>query len=319
MILQETVLRKLEQLTLVARRVRAGQTAGERRSTKRGSSVEFADYRDYVKGDDLRRVDWNIYARLERPYVKLFEEEEDLAVHILLDGSGSMDWGGAVGQGAGEMGSGGAEENKWLYARRLAAALGYVALISGDRLTVVNLRPSAPESPLLFGPVRGRGYVMRLFDWLAAQQAGGKTDLNASLRAYAFASGRPGLTVLFSDMFSPLQSEVDGSAGSTGYLAGLTALAARGHEVVIIHTLSPDEVVPPLGGDLRLLDVETNEAQEVTIDGGMRARYRERLDDWRAEIRAVCRSRGAHYVPVETSTPFDRVALYDLRQVGVAR
>ncbi len=320
MILEEAVLRKLEQLTLVARRVRAGQTAGERRSTKHGASVEFADYRDYVKGDDLRRVDWNIYARLERPYVKLFEEEEDLAVHILLDGSGSMDWGGTGGAGDQETESGRAEENKWRYARRLAAALGYVALTSGDRLTVVNLRPSAPDLPLLFGPVRGRGHILRLFDWLETQQAGGTTDLNASLRAYAFASGRPGLTVLISDMFSPLQDEADGTVTrSVGYVAGLTALAARGHEVLIVHTLSPDEVIPPLGGDLRLLDVETEEAQEVTIDGGMRARYRERLDDWREEIRAACRARDVHYVPVETSTPFDRVVLYDLRRVGVAR
>ncbi len=93
MILNETLLRKLEQLSLVARRVRVGQTVGERRSTRRGSSVEFADYRDYTRGDDLRRVDWNIYARLDRPFVKLFEEEQDLAVHVLLDGSASMDWG----------------------------------------------------------------------------------------------------------------------------------------------------------------------------------------------------------------------------------
>ncbi|HDQ73360.1 MAG TPA: DUF58 domain-containing protein [Chloroflexi bacterium] len=318
--LEETVLRKLEQLTLVARRVRAGQTAGERRSTKRGSSVEFADYRDYVKGDDLRRVDWNIYARLERPYVKLFEEEEDLAVHILLDGSGSMDWGGMGRAGDQETGSGGAEENKWRYARRLAAALGYVALTSGDRLTVVNLQPSVLDPHPLFGPVRGRGYALRLFDWLAAQQAGGATDLDGSLRTYAFASGRPGLTVLISDMFSPLRGETGkATPRGAGYVAGLTTLAARGHEVLVVHTLSPDEVAPPLGGDLRLLDVETGEAQEVTIDGGMRARYRERLDDWREEIRATCRARDVHYVPVETSTPFDRVVLYDLRRAGVVR
>ena len=134
MIIDEALLRKLEQLSLAATRVRVGQTVGERRSTKRGTSVEFADYRNYVRGDDLRRVDWNIYARLERPFVKLFEAEEDLAVHVLLDGSGSMDWGGeSSDQLAGDL-------NKWLFARRLAAALGYVALVSGDRLTVASLQ-----------------------------------------------------------------------------------------------------------------------------------------------------------------------------------
>jgi uncharacterized protein (DUF58 family) len=302
MILDEGFLRKLEQLSLVAARVRPGQTVGERRSTKRGTSVEFADYRDYVQGDDLRRVDWNIYARLERPYVKLFEEEEDLAVHVLLDSSGSMDW----GEGAGETEGQGGEGNKWVYARQLAAALGYVALISGDRLAVACLQSRI--SSLQFGPVRGRGHALRLFEWLESLEAKGTTDLNAALRACAISGGRAGLVILISDLFSP-----------AGYVEGLTALAARGHEVAVVHVLSPDEVEPPLGGDLRLLDVETGDPQEVTIDGGVRALYRRRLDEWRDEIRAACRARGAHYVPVTTDTPCDRVMLYDLRREGVAR
>jgi uncharacterized protein (DUF58 family) len=302
MILDETLLRKLEQLSLVARRVRVGQTAGERRSTRRGTSVEFADYRDYAQGDDLRRVDWNIYARLERPFVKLFEEEEDLAVHILLDGSGSMDWGDEpASQRVSEL-------NKWTYARRLAAALGYVALVSGDQLTATNLNSPSAIRHSQFGPVRGRGHTLRLFEWLEGQGAEGTTDLNASLRTYAISGGRAGLVVLISDLFSP-----------AGYVDGVTALAARGHEVAVIHTLSPDEVEPPLGGDLRLLDVETGDPQEVTIDGGMRALYRRRLDAWRDVVRATCRARDVHYVPVETDTPFDRVVLYGLRKAGIVR
>ena len=341
-------------MSLVAHHVRAGQVTGERRSTKRGTSVEFADYRDYTRGDDLRRVDWNIYARLERPFVKLFEEEEDLAVHILLDGSGSMEWGGEETRGQGDMGAGGQgsggagergskrtrgrgdkerregkegregregrEENKWVYARRLAAALGYVALMSGDRLTVVSLQPpvSNPQSPvsnlqspvssLQFGPTRGRGNALRLFEWLEALPAGGTTDLNGSLRAYAVAGGRAGLAVLISDLFSP-----------AGYAEGLTALAARGHEVALIHVLAPEEAEPPLGGDVRLLDVETGDVQEVTIDAGMRALYRRRLAAWREEIRVMCRARDVRYVPVETDMPFERVVLYELRRVGVVR
>ena len=306
----EAFLRKLEQLSLVARHVRAGQAAGERRSTKRGTSVEFADYRDYTRGDDLRRVDWNIYARLERPFVKLFEEEEDLAVHLLLDGSGSMDWGEERGERGEERGERGGE-NKWVYARRLAAALGYVALVSGDRLTIATLQSpisniQSPISNLQFGPVRGRGHTLRLFEWLESLKAGGTTDLNAGLRAYAISGGRAGLVVLISDLFSP-----------AGYVEGLTRLAARGHEVAVIHVLAPDEVEPVLAGDLRLLDVETGDPQEVTIDGGMRNLYRRRLAAWRDEIRAACRARDVHYVPVETDTPFDRVVLYDLRRAGI--
>jgi len=341
-------LRRLERLRLVARHVRAGQATGERRSTKRGTSVEFADYRDYARGDDLRRVDWNIYARLERPFVKLFEEEEDLAVHVLLDGSGSMEWGegergsgGAEGtggqgdrgtrrQGEGEQGSGGAEGtggqgdrgtgrqgqgdgNKWVYARRIAAALGYIALVAGDQLKVALLQsPTSnfqlPTSNLQFGPVRGRGQALRLFNWLEGLVAGGATDLNGSLRTYAVAGGRPGLAVLISDLFSP-----------GGYVEGLAALAARGHEVVVVHVLAPDEVDPPLGGDLRLLDVETGEAQEVTLDATVQGLYRRRLAAWREEIGAACRARDVRYVPVETDVPFERVVLYELRRVGVLR
>lgn len=304
-LLKPTLLSKLDRLSLVARRARAGQMAGERRSTRRGAaSVEFADYRDYTRGDDLRRVDWNIYARLERPFVKLFEEQEDLAVHVLLDGSGSMEWGGEIGEQRSE----GEEENKWLYARRLAAALGYIALASGDRLTVA-LIPN-PQSPTLtrFGPIRGRGHTWRLFDWLEGLKAQGITDLNASLRACALSGGRAGLAVLISDLFSP-----------TGYLEGLTALAARGHEIAVIHVLSPDEVDPPLRGDLRLLDVETGEPQEVTIDATMCARYRHRLAKWRGEIAAACYARGMHYVSVETDTPFEQVVLSELRRAGVVR
>jgi len=138
--------------------------------------------------------------------------------------------------------------------------------------------------------------------------AGGATDLNGFLRTYAVAGGRPGLAVLISDLFSP-----------GGYAEGLTALAARGHEVVVVHVLAPDEVDPPLGGDLRLLDVETGEAQEVTIDGGVRALYRRRLAAWREEIQATCRARDVRYVPVETDVPFERVVSYELRRVGVVK
>ena len=159
-----------------------------------------------------------------------------------------------------------------------------------------------------FGPVRGQGHALRLLEWLGGLQAEGMTDLSAVLRTYAVASGRPGLAVLISDLFSP-----------AGYVEGLTALAARGHEVAIIHVLSPDEVEPPLGGDLRLLDVETGEPQEVTIDGGMRTLYRRRLATWRDEIQATCRARDVHYVPVVTDTPFDRVVTYDLRRAGLVR
>jgi uncharacterized protein (DUF58 family) len=301
----ETFLRKLERLGLVVRKKRSGQLAGDRRSTKRGTSVEFADYRNYSQGDDLRRIDWNIYARLERPFVKLFEEEEDLSVHLLLDASGSMDWGGRNG---GDTKS----TNKWHYARRVAAALGYIALSSGDRLAVTLLDESASEGPTTlrarFGPARSSGQTLPLLRFLEEQEASGTTDLNHTLRTYALSAGRPGLLILISDLFSP-----------TGFQDGLSTLLAQGNEGLLLHILAPEEVTPPLAGDLKLVDIESGHEQEVTIDATMRDHYRRRLAAWQTEIGAWCGQRGVSYIPMTSDLPFEQLILSHLRQRGLIR
>lgn len=289
----ETTRRKLEQLMLAASRVRAGAIKGERRSNKRGTSIEFADYRNYVPGDDLRRLDWNIYARLERPLTKLFEDEEDLAVHLILDTSASMN--------LPEDG----EHNKFTYTRRLLAGLGYISLSTNDRLLVTAISGANLHQ---FGPARGRGYGVRLLNFVNGLRANSTTDLNAALRAYAARAGRPGLCLIISDMFSP-----------NGYLEGLNALLGKGYEVALIHVLAPDEIEPPLAGDLRLVDVETGVAQEVSIDGGMRDLYIRRVAEWRDDIRAECARRNVHFIPVDTSMPWEKVILYDLRRIGIVR
>jgi len=293
-LLDESFLRKLERLRFAVTRARAGQVKGERRSTKRGVSVEFADYRDYTRGDDLRRVDWNIYARLERPYVKLFEEEQDLAVHLLLDASGSMNWPED-------------SETKFHFARKLVAALGHIALTSGDKL-IVSMAGQGGVLPYLSLQLRGRGNALRLFDWLSQLEPSGVTDLSASLRDYALAASRPGVCVLVSDLFSP-----------TGYRDGLVALQSRGFEVTLIQVLAPDEMEPALAGDLRLVDCETDSPQDVTVDGAMRDLYRRRLRAWQAEIGAYCRSHNVRYIAVETTRRLDELVLQDLRRVGVIR
>jgi len=328
----DKTLRKLDRLALVATQVRAGQLKGDRRSTKRGTSIEFADYRDYTRGDDLRRVDWNVYARLERPFIKLLEEEEDLAVHLLLDASRSMDY------GAVDRASPSDERHKFHYARRLAAALGYIALAAGDRLTVTTLlvtngqgsrgsvaraspsvaraSPSAGEQggkqsqrdASRYGPARGRGHTLRLLRFLEDLQPGGATDLDATIRAYALAAKRPGLAFVISDLFSP-----------SGYRDGLAQLQARGYEVTLLHLLSPDEIDPPLAGDLRLIDAETGDPQEVTLDGGLRDLYRKRVAAWRDEIEAYCLKRRVNYIPVTTDTAWDELVLYHLRRRGLIK
>jgi len=289
----EKTLRKLDRLALVASQVRAGQIKGERRSTKRGTSIEFADYRDYTRGDDLRRVDWNVYARLERPFIKLLEEEEDLAVHLLLDASRSMDYGAD-------------EQHKFRYARRLAAALGYVALAAGDRLTLTVLRGDAVAAQ--FGPARGRGHTLRLLQFLDGLPAEGMTELDAALRTYALGAKRPGLAFVISDLFSP-----------AGYRDGLGQLQGRGYEVSVLHLLAPDEMDPPLAGDLRLIDAETGDPQDVTLDGGLRDLYRKRVAAWRDEIEHHCLKRRVNYIPVTTDLAWDELVLYHLRRRGLIR
>lgn len=293
MLFDESTLRKLNQLTLVASRVRAGAIKGERRSSRRGSSVEFADYRNYTPGDDLRRLDWNIYARLERPFIKLLEEEEDLAVHILLDGSQSMDW------GEGEM-------HKFSYARRLTAGLGAVALASGDVLSIGLLQRGTV--PVEFGPARGQASLPRLFGFLEGLESRGETNLNLSLREYSIRPRRAGLVILISDLFTP-----------DGYEAGLRQLLGRGQEAALIHVLAPDELDPPLAGDLQLVDVETNHAQDVSLDGGVRERYRLRARAWIQATQLDCRRQGIRYLEATTSLPWDQVLLLEMRRAGIVK
>ncbi|MEM7113427.1 MAG: DUF58 domain-containing protein [Chloroflexota bacterium] len=292
----ETTLRKLEQLALVADKVRVGVMKGDRRSSKRGTAIEFADYRDYTRGDDLRRLDWNVMARLERPFIKLLEEEEDLAVHLLIDASGSMDW---------PPNDDSNETHKLNYALRLVGALGHVALTTNDLLTVACLGAGEPRR---WGPFRGAGNSLRLFQFLEATQAEGITDLNLSLEQYALRGRRPGLLLLMSDLFSP-----------SGFEEGIRPLLSRGYEIGILHLLSPDEVVPEVVGDLKLVDSETGHATEVTLDTATRNLYQARLQSWQAQIASLCTARAIHYIPITTDTPWDKLVLQTMRARGVVK
>ena len=290
----ESTLRKLEQLALIADKVRVGVMKGDRRSSKRGTSIEFADYRNYTQGDDLRRLDWNVYSRLERPFIKLLEEEEDLAVHVLVDASSSMNWPDNDD-----------ETNKWQYALRLAGALGHIGLATGDLVSVSLLNGDGNQQ---WGPYRGQPNSLRLFEFLENGRFGGITDLNISLKNYALRGRRPGLLFVITDLLSP-----------NGYQDGLHALQARGYEVGIIHLLSPDEVEPPVSGDLKLIDVETGSDAEITLDPTTLSLYRERLQVWQTEIGDYCSRRAIHYIPVTTDLPWEKLMMQTLRIQGILK
>ena len=308
-------LRRLEALTLLTRQARSGQWQGERRSLKRGQSVEFADYRTYVPGDDFRLVDWNAYARLERFFLKLFVEEEEQTVHILIDTSRSMDWPPDP--------SSGQPLNKLAYAARAAAALGYIALAGLDRVTISTIDTSLSQT---LRPHRGRHQAFALFDFLTGLQATGRTNLNDGLTQYARQARQPGPLLIFSDLLDPtpasnttnsqspnLQSPVSNPPWSNGILA----LLSRRFEVNLIHVLSPDEANPALNGELRLLDAETGQTVEITADYESLARYRAGLVAWQEELRTWCAQRSMTYVPVTTDVSFESLIFTYLRRRGV--
>ncbi len=308
-LLDEDFLRKIDRLTLVSKRVRAGSLKGERRSLKRGTSVEFADYRDYTPGDDLRQVDWNIYARLERVFLKLFEEEEELTVHILLDCSRSMDWSGPNEDFAAADSANAAQQpflNKLLYAKKTTAALAYMALAAMDRVTINAMSVGNTGADARMPMTRGKNQTIRMIRFVEDLMPGPGADLNASMRAYATQTRHPGLLFVISDLFAP-----------GGCYDGIRALQGAGHEVTLLHVLSPDEVNPSLRGDFKLVDSETGETQDVSVDQKALELYRQEFHNWQNELLNFSQRRAINYIQVETSTPFDDLVLHYLRRRGL--
>ena len=284
-VFDEGFLRQLERLLLLLRSPVRGGLKGGRRSVKRGQSVEFADYRDYTLGDDLRQLDWNVYARLEKLFVKLFVEEEDVTITILLDTSASM----ATGR-----------PEKLVFAKRAAAALGYIGLASEDRVAVSALggRASRRQTPL-----RGSGRVFRLLSNLSSiQPAAGPTDLVAAARHAAAQLRGRGVVVLMSDLLDPAADRV------------IRELAATRSELIVLHILSPDELDPQLEGDLRLVDTETGDGVDITADLATLDAYRSRLAAWKELFADLAARRRASYVDLSSDVPLNDLIFAELRR-----
>lgn len=264
----EAFLRRLEALELASRRLTAGRMKGERRSIRRGQSVEFADYRNYSHGDDLRQLDWNVYARLEKLFVKLFVEEEDVTVHVLVDASASMDFG---------------TPNKLDFARRAGAALAYLGLAKLDRVSVAFLGDGHATT---LRPLRGKSRVFEVFDFLAAPRPERLTGLAQAARDYAARLTGRGPLLLVSDLMDP------------GYLDALRDLAGTRCQLSVLQVLAPEEIEPEVAPDARLVDRETSQSIDVTGDDDLVERYRARLSEWQDEIGTFVARRGGSYVAV---------------------
>lgn len=282
-------LAKLDRLSLITKRAVAGELQGERRSPKRGPSVEFADFKPYVAGDDFRQIDWNLYARMERFFLKLFVAEEELTIHVLVDTSRSMDWG---------------DPNKLWYAKRAAGAMGYIVLSNLDRITLTAF---GQERELQLPPQRSKRGVVPLFNFLTDLKPGEATNFAAVCKRYVQTARNPGPLLLCSDL---LDAEWE---------TGLQSLLSRRFEVTLLHTLAPQEIEPALDGDLRLLDAEGGPSVDLTADVDLLRRYQQQLADWRAEIASYCNARGISYIPIETNMPLEDVLFTLLRHRGVLR
>jgi uncharacterized protein (DUF58 family) len=290
LLLDAEMIRQLEQLELVVKRLHAGRTKGEKRSKRRGSGSEFADYRDYAQGDDLRFIDWNVYGRLDRLFLRLFHEEEDLRLSIYLDSSRSMGFG---------------TPDKLTYAKRLAASLAYIALANLDRVTIEAGRDEGPE---ILRPTRGKQQVWALLDFLDGIQASGGTDLAEGLKQFSHRNATPGMKVVISDFLN-----------KGGYEGALKWLMRGSDERVVIHVLAPQEVKPDLLGDLALEDCEDGALQEVSITAGLLKRYDQNLKSLVGGLRDYCRTRGFAYFFVQTTTPVEQMVMTALRRTGILR
>ena len=279
-------LRKLEYLSFVARRIYRGDTRGAHTSPRRGTSLDFADYRTYQAGDDFRAIDWSIFGRLDRLFVRLYAEEEDLTVHVLLDASASMTYGAPP---------------KLDYARRLAAALGYVGIGSLDRVGVTTFAAGLGGA---LAPRRGRSQLFHLLEYMSRIRGGGRTDIARSLEDYARRSRKPGLAIVITDMLDESRE---------GALRGLRALAFHDFEIVLVHVLDREEIAP-MEGALRLTDMETGRALSVSVDRPLAAAYRRRVEAFFGSVESYCLANGVEYLRTATLVPFEEVVLRYLRQ-----
>ncbi|HSI34694.1 MAG TPA: DUF58 domain-containing protein [Tepidisphaeraceae bacterium] len=287
-LLSNEFMARLDQLDVMSRKLLAGKMKGERRSKRRGQSVEFADYRNYVIGDDLRFIDWNIYARLEKLFLKLFLEEEDLSLYLLVDVSKSCDFG---------------EPNKAFYIKQVAAALGYVGLVNYNRVNIVAFADGVVTES---GGLRGRTKVNQMIGFIDKLKPDGPSNFVAACKRFALAHRNKGVCVVLSDFFV-----------KEGFEHGLRYIAGGKYDLFAVQVLSPEEIDPALQGDLKLRDMEDDDLAEVSITQPLIKKYKENLNAYCLSLKEYLTRRGGTYLFTSTAVPFDTLVLNYLRERGL--
>lgn len=309
-LLSPSLLKRLDRLDVLSRKIFSGKLPGERRSKKRGSGVEFADYRSYVPGDDFRYIDWKILARLDKVFVRMFLEEEDLSVMVAVDCSASMRAG---------------EPEKLIFAQRLALALGYVGLVNNNRVSLVAFGPRMFRK---MNDVRGRRNVQRLAQFVlndiqpedgfgsASTNTGPVRTFTDNMRQLVAQRSGKGVMVLLSDFFME-----EGVRDGINLLAG-----AGGFDVDCYQVLSPGEIDPAktqrkgesgVVGDLRLTDIETGAGEELTVSAALIKQYQQRLETHCAEIAHLCSSRSLNHAVIRSDADVEDLLLKEFRMRGL--
>jgi len=286
-VFDEGFLKKLEYLYIVSRKVFAGRVRAERRSRKVGSGIEFADHRDYAPGDDVRYLDWNLYGRLDKLLLRMFEEEEDLHIYLLVDTSASMRLGAPP---------------KFEYAAKVAAALCYIGLSNLDRVSLVTFADAIRGR---LPPARGKGRIFKVFDFLGQVEPRGTTRLGKTIDAFVRESPRPGVAVVISDFYD-----------HEGYAGALDLLRYHRFEPYAVQVYDERESRPALRGDLMLVDCETGEEREVTVSARLLADYARVHEAWCREVQDYCTARAIPFFKALTAQPFDELILTIFRAGG---
>jgi uncharacterized protein (DUF58 family) len=319
-LLSPELVARLTALDYTSRKLLTGKLKGERRSKRRGQSVEFADHRPYTRGDDLRHIDWAIYARLERLVLKLFLEEEDLSLHVVVDASASLDCG---------------NPSKWLFTQRAAMALAYIGLVNYNRVSVTaiggsgEVRNTATQSrsnaegtsstasrrhsvTASLSNLRGRRRARDVADFLCNLTPAGSAPFTDACKRIALSRKGKGIMILLSDFLI-----------KEGYEQGLRLLLGRGYDLFAIQVLSPQEVDPAgpngLAGDLRLKDTEDDDRAEITISQPLLKRYKATLAAYTNQLRQFCAQRDVRLLTLQSDTPLDTLILDLMRKQGVLR
>lgn len=292
--------RKLEYLALVSRRVFSGRLRAERRTKKSGSGVEFADHRDYQPGDDFRSLDWNVYQRFEKLLVRLYEEEEDLAIYFILDASSSMQFGGASSEP-----STASAGRKMAYAKKVVAALAYVALANLDRVSIVTTSDRVMER---MPETRGKARIFKALRFLRDVRPDGNTDLEDAMKMFVAQNKRRGLAVLVSDLYDP-----------RGFERGINVLRYNKFDPFVVHVVDATEARPRLHGDVVLYDCETGDEREVTVTAKVLDRFAHAYAEHLAEVERFCATRQVQYAAADVAIPFDELILRVLRRGGFLR